>query len=152
MQAIWAIICQTSIIDKDTNSVSLINVIEEIITPANPPVVKNSPSYEGKVYLAQELFELVILWSRSDADVPERGEARIRLVTPKGNQTTITTGEVDLTRYLRLRVRTHFPGLPYAEDFEGIYNFVIEARNESGDWEEKFKLPLRVAVQSQDLA
>lgn len=150
MKVYWALICQTSIIDRDTNNISLINVVEEVMVLANPPVPLLT---EGQVpeETLPTLFEVVALWARSDMKVPESGEGRMRLVDPDNN-TVLTSSPypVDLTTFLRTRIRTRLPGLPYRGTPlpEGIYRFVIEER-QTDEWVPKYEVYLRVVVQSQ---
>ena len=42
MKVIWAVLCENSVIDRDTNNVSLLNVLEQMQLVAEPPVVTGS--------------------------------------------------------------------------------------------------------------
>lgn len=150
MKVYWALICQTSIVDRDTNNISLINVIEEVAVPATPPVPLQAESQVPE-QAWPALFEVVALWARSDMKVSESSEGRIRLVDPDDN-TVLTSSPylVDLTTFLRTRIRTRFPGLPYRGTPlpEGVYKFVIEERQED-EWVPRSQAYLRVVVQPQ---
>ena len=146
MKVIWGILCQSSVIDRQTNNVSLFNVIEEISIPAQPPQMQ--PGQPWPTDVAPLMFDLVILWMRSDEDTPERGRGRVRLVVP--NQKAPALGqefEVDLTNYLRLRMVLKVPGLP-AGDL-GMYRFIVDGKTDTSDWAEMFELPIRVALHPQ---
>lgn len=145
MKVIWAILCQSAVIDRYTNNVSLFNVIEEITVTSTPPQEASAGGRMGAA--ASIVFELVTLWVRSDLEVPERGYGRIRLATPHDQISTGQEFEVDLTQYLRLRHRTHISTLPIGG--EGIYRFVIDGRVDTQDWAEMFEVPLRVVIQAE---
>lgn len=145
MKVIWAILCQSTVIDRYTNNVSLFNVIEEITIPSTPP--QGASGRGGMGAGAAVVFQLVSLWVRSDLAVPERGYGRIRLATPDNQISTGQEFEVDLTQFLRLRQRTHMSTLPIRG--EGIYRFMIDGRTDTQDWAEMFEVPLRVVIQAE---
>ena len=72
MKVIWAVLCQSAVIDKDTNNVSLLNVIEEVKVPAKPPAELTATDLN---LISPATFELVTLWTRSDPGAEERGRA-----------------------------------------------------------------------------
>ena len=140
MKVLWAILCQNAVIDRDTNTVSLFNVVEEVTVPVAPP----SGDISMLPGVVPATFELVILWSRSETDEPELGMGRIALISPDSTSSTPHELNIDLTQYLRWRSRIKFPGLPITG--EGTYTFQIEFKSESSDWVQVFELPLRVAI------
>ena len=145
MKIIWAILCQTSVIDSGTNNISLFNVIEEVTVPAQPP---SSVSDVAEGSLIPSALELVILWTRSDIEVPERGFGRLQVIAPQIARNLSVDHEVDLSTFLRLRARIHLPGLPAGGP--GIYLFKIDGKPAGGEWTQMFELPLRVVLQSED--
>ena len=146
MKVIWAVLCERSVIDLETNQVSLFNIVEQVMVPAESPEVASGGTVEGRMGLAS--FELVTLWTRSDPDMPERGRGRLSLILPEDSpRLSPIPYEVDLTRHIRLRHRTRMPGLPVGG--EGIFRFVIEGKSDSDDWAMMFELPLEVRVQTQ---
>ena len=74
---VWTILCSRAVIDRDTNNMSLLEVIEQLtLGDASPPV-------EGEG-LAPIQLELVTLWTRRRDDESESGRARIRFYRPSG--------------------------------------------------------------------
>ena len=142
MKVIWAVLCERVSVDKDTNNLSLFNIVEEVQVPAQEP-----PSF-AKVsdkHVIPAAFELVVLWARTDLGVPERGIGRVRILVPEDGDAFPQEYEVDLTQFLRLRTRLRLPGLPAGG--EGIYLFKIDGKQSGEDWTEMFELPLRVVFQ-----
>ena len=145
MKVIWAILCERVAIDRETNNLSLFNVIEEVAVPAQPPLSLSEAIPKGVI---STTFELVVLWVRSDLDVPERGLGRIRIQIPEVSEEITQEHEVDLSQFLRLRSRLRLPGLPAGG--EGIYRFIIEGKPPGEDWNQMFELPLRVVFQAHE--
>lgn len=148
MRLIWAVLCERSVIDRDTNMVSLINVLEEMTMAVQPPPEAPDASLPQAVIPVP--IELVTLWARSDEKIPERGRYRVRLLLPDDRVPADSEFEVDLTQFLRLRHRSRFPGLPVAG--EGTYHFVVEEGAGGGGWATMSEVPLRVVVQTQEPA
>jgi len=145
LRVIWAVLCQQSLLDRDTNNISLINMIEEIQITAMPPQVEADAS--GSALLAGNVVELVVLFGRSDFNTPEKGRGRVRLQTPNGTSSNAHEFEVDLTHNLKHRFRLKIPGIPI--DGEGIYYFLVDCKTDANNWEEKFVLPLEVNILPQ---
>lgn len=147
MKVIWAVLCQSSAVDRDTNVVSLFNVVEEITFPAPPPEPTPSQQLPAGLNLAP-IFQLVVLWTRSDQKIPEQGRGRLRLLRPNNAEALGQEFEVNLTQHLRLRLRIPLAGLP--TDGEGIHQFVVEGMTGTSAWTSMFELPLSVVFQRQD--
>lgn len=146
MKVIWALLCERSVIDKETNNLSVHNVIEELTVISTPPQGPPVPTGPGEGIAMG--FQLVALWTRSLEEVPERGNGRVRLVLPGDESQLGAEYEVDLTQYLRLRYLMHIAGLPMRG--EGTYRFVIEGKDEDGQWTPMFEVPLRVIVKTEE--
>ena len=145
MKNIWSVLCQNAIIDKDTNNVSLLNVVEEVHIPTEPP--PESIVGTSKASMSPS-FELVTLWRRSDPEVPEKGSARVRVVLPGKKVHILATFEVDLTKFLRVRNRLHIYGIPRGG--EGIYKFVVERKQGTKGWSREAEVPLGVTMRTAD--
>ncbi len=141
---VWTVVCSRAVIDKNSNNVSIQNVIEQITVPGEPQP-------EQVVGIA---FEVVSLWSRSDFDVPSHGQARLTYLSPSGRRTGPVEFDLDLSEYERLRTRRAFQGLPVAEP--GRHNWLVELRNEGEDeWQEVASIPIKVMfvpVESEEQA
>jgi hypothetical protein len=140
LKVIWAVLCQNSVIDRDSNTISLFNVIEEIHVVPQPPQEPLMPAAVGKG--ASIVFQLVTLWGRSNQDTPEQGRGRLRLVLPDGESSITGEHEVNLTEFLRLRHIARITTMPIRN--EGIYKFVVEGKESNGKWSARFEVPLRV--------
>jgi hypothetical protein len=130
---VWTVICSRSIIDRDTNNVSIYNVIEQINVPGEPQPDR----------VLDIIVEIVTLWVRSDFDVPSHGDARLTFISASGQRGGSVEFELDLSEFERLRTRRLFEGLPVAEP--GRHTWLVELRNEGEEeWQEVASVPLKV--------
>lgn len=139
MKVQWALLCSTSLIDKERNNLSLINVVEQITLAAQG-------SEFGAWARMQPPMQLVSLWRRNEAELPERGKQRVLVVAPNGEIPERVTPppeiDVDLDRFRRYRIRTAVTHFPVCGP--GTYEFRIEKRTDNGEWEPAGSVPLDV--------
>ncbi len=133
---VWTVLCGKSSIDRETNNISLFEVVEQLQVggwagePADVPIP----------------LELVTLWSRVQPDKPSRGEARIILETPGGHRGISQSHAVDLRKYHRVRNRARIPTIRI--EGSGVYSFVVELRQQDKEeWLEVAKIPVEVQVE-----
>ena len=110
MKVIWAVLCETSVVDRDTNNVSLLNVLEQMQLVAEPPVLSEAEPRPEAMVPSQ--IQMVILSERTDMNVPEKGRCRLRLIAPDGKESHPSDFDVDLTKAPRHRFRMNFQGIP----------------------------------------
>jgi hypothetical protein len=135
---VWSVLCQNSIIDQDSNLVSLINSIEELTLPDEPA--------PNKVYPIT--VSLVTLWIRSDINIPISGFGRSVFTSPNGEELQSLEQELDLKNYERLRTRSYFSGLKLSE--AGQYYFNVEYRdNVKQEWRKVAALPVKVSFKKE---
>jgi hypothetical protein len=136
----WAILCDRTIIEAETNNLSIINVLDEIHLDRAPP----EESAKGKhPVLIPHGFTAVQWWTRSDEEEPEKLFVRSRFKTPDGALFGGNEQTVDLTRHQHIRVVTRAPGFPWRGP--GRYEVTIQAKN-GQKWRTVERLSFRVAV------
>ena len=150
MKVLWSILCGGISIDRETNNISLFNVIEQIkpgavfevpeAAEAPPEAIDNPPQVISSLSMRS-----VTLWARTNLDTPETGQGRHKLVPPTGEPSVSNPYKIDLTKFKRTRVITNFPGLPSRGP--GQYVVVVELEQAKGEWATLFELPIEVDVQ-----
>lgn len=138
---VWTVVCSRSVIDKDSNNISLQDVIEQLtlFTEPGEPVVVPMP------------LEVVTLWARSDFNVPARGRARLTFSSPS-EEFVVPPFEhdVDMSSHRRVRSRAHFQGLPIREP--GRHTFRIELQNEGETtWHRVAAVPLQILFEAPEI-
>lgn len=136
IEHIWSVLCSRSVIDSETNNVSIQDIIEQININAEP--AENG-------FLPIQL-ELITLWGRKEINETAKGIERVTFITPSGKNEVISEAEIDLTKAERHRQRVRFPGLPVNET--GKYYFKVEIKNGDNEWKQASAIPLKVVFQS----
>lgn len=129
---IWTVLCDKTIVDRDTNNVSL-DVLEQL---------NLAPIAEANVIVPVPIV-IASLWSRAELESPERARARIRIVDPLQRVIGEVTIDIDLTVNIRARTFCRFGGLLVSGP--GVYEFVAEIENGS-EWTEAARVPLQVFI------
>lgn len=133
IEHVWTVFCSQSVIDRDSNNISLHNVIEQL-------TIREEPAPRAVV---PATFEVVTLWARLDFDVPSRGRARLTFVSPSGSVLDPQEYDIDLSQFHRHRQRSRFQGLPVRE--HGRHAFLVELQNEDETtWHQVAAVPVGV--------
>ena len=140
MKVVWAMLCENFVQDKNTNLLSLFNVIEEIRFLAAAPT--SEPGETAQIIAHP--FKLVASIVRSDPAVQERGSTRVTMTSPDGLMDTSAEMEVNLADFETYRVWFNYSGLPVSSG--GIHKFLVHCKSEGGEWREPFEVPLRVKL------
>lgn len=135
---VWSVFCSSSAIDRDSNQVSLFDLVEQI----NVQLTEAAPAGQKVVIPAR--FQLVTLWTRGDANEAESGLSRLRLVAPSGEELLKSENDVDLTEHNLRRVRLNLVGMPYVGD--GRYHFRVELKD-GAEWRLVGDVPVQFEVQ-----
>lgn len=135
----WSILCQSSNIDRESNNLSIFNILEELrVTP---------PSQDAKQIVVRMPVQLITLWEKQTAKGTATSNVAIELVDPKGNILP-TVSYVLATPQKRLRFVVNMDGIKVTES--GEYMFKIRIRNDEKDiFEEVGEVPLQVAITYQ---
>lgn len=133
IEHVWTVVCSKAVIDRETNNVSLQNVLEQLH-------IKGEPKSEGLVPMP---FDVISLWSRSDDNEPYEGPMRMTFVSPSGKKLITTEGRINLLETERSRTVIHSQGIPIEE--AGRFRFNIEHRLEGeNEWHKVASIPLIV--------
>jgi len=139
---IWSVVCGSSSIDRDSNNVSLFNVIEQISLDRSE--IKNAKVKHGRSDVAVPIkVELVSLWQRDISDEKQNQPIRLEFVSPDQKPLLSYDGnlvfEAGKTRF---RFRVKLDGLRF--NVAGQYNFKLSLKDSTSNWVEVGSLPLEV--------
>jgi hypothetical protein len=117
----WSIVCEHAVVDRFTNNLSLLHVVDQITVGGSPESGQPMPMP----------FDIMTLWQRGDVESPEVAQTRTVIVAPNGDEISSTEVHVDLTDNRRLRARLRVVGMP----FRGFGRYRLRADvQEDGDW------------------
>ncbi|MGC1953832.1 MAG: hypothetical protein WA970_14945 [Gammaproteobacteria bacterium] len=141
---IWTVLCARSLVDADTNNVSLIDVIEQLTLTGDPPDI---PPDGKPIILAGIQLTVVSLWTRTDPAQPDRVTFRVIVITPDGKRIIPKEEhELDLESHRRVRVFVRLNSFPYRGP--GDYEWLIEERQQTKSgkpkWTKVARIPLEI--------
>lgn len=128
---IWSVLCQSSVTDVASNTMSLFNTIEQFtidITPPKDPIeLKKFEENSKKSLSVQTQFEIVTLWQRMVLGKGIDGDVEMELIDPKG------------VSLMKMTYSLHFP-----EDKKRMrHRMVVAGINVTVSGEYVFKIRLR---------
>lgn len=144
---VWSVLCDRSVIDKSSNQVSLLNVVESLnlfVDKEELDRLRGSGAEGGERPLVSHRMHFVTWWVRSDLDTPETVLIRLVLISPAGDLGTPTEATIDLSHSSSYRLQIAIDGLAFRG--EGRYWFAIEEQGGPDEWREVARIPLGVAV------
>src|SRR6266478_3361765 len=138
---LWSLLCEKTVIEAGTQSLSIINVYEDIQAKVVVPDGAIIPE-DPKVPLA---LTVVSVWERSNLNVEEEKESfRIRIVDPNGKELGINEQVFSMTGpHFRARAILNIPGMPVS--VSGRYLFEVQGRK-GKRWNVETQLPLTVNI------
>jgi hypothetical protein len=132
---IWSVLCEKSIIDHDTNNISLVNIFEQFTIMADPIP-------DGILPITAEL---VTLWARDKDMAPSTSKQRLSIIDPEENIIKEIIMDIDLTKASHLRCRAILKGLPVSKS--GDYLFRIEYLGDQDNWISVALVPLSISFE-----
>jgi hypothetical protein len=134
----FSLICGHAVIDERTKFLSIFNVIEQIKVNAEPDQTVRIPMR----------FDLVSVWVKSDINNSEAGISRVSLCNPNGTSNKICEVEIELTDSSFFRSIISFSGIELKGS--GLYNFLIEFKQNDHDWEKVSELFFTVSYETPE--
>ncbi|MBI1908933.1 MAG: hypothetical protein HYS22_02040 [Deltaproteobacteria bacterium] len=135
---VWTVVCEKSIIDRETNNISL-DALEQlnIKIPPSPEEVKGV-IYPGKI-------EIVSLWYRDQGEKGIRGKGQLKIEAPNSNVVGTANIDINLTESHRCRTLVRLEGLPIPKSASGLFCFMVSLESDN-KWIEVARVPLEVDV------
>lgn len=144
---VWSVLCDRSVIDKSTNQVSLLNVIESLnlfVDREQLSKIRQGEASSGEAPSFRHRMHFVTWWVRSDIEAPETVPIRVVVISPRGDRGGTAEGTVDLSKNSSYRIQMAIDALKFLG--EGRYWFVVEEQLPSEEWREVARVPLRVSL------
>lgn len=129
---LFSTICNRTSIDRETNSLSIFNIIEEITIISEPDKTVRIPLY----------FEVVSQWTRSDENIPCIGTAKVFMRDPAGTSNKLAEIKIDLDKNIYARTIIRISGVELRGP--GMYTFQIDLKTEKDEWSPITTVPFQV--------
>jgi hypothetical protein len=137
---VWSVVCGRSSTDRETNNLSLFDVIEQLNVLGPLPDA-------GAGAAIPVPFELVSLWSRAQAAEGEESTGRAKLIAPSGAEAFVQEFPINLTANQRMRTQLRSIGFPLLG--VGRYTFTVEIRRADQVWETVARIPVQLESVAQ---
>lgn len=140
---IWSVLCKKSIIDSETNNVTLSEVLEQI----NIGLDKSGKTFTAPVNILFDC-EVVSMWVKNEKKIFS-GELKIDFCNPKGDLVKDHVYPFEmLPEIKRLRTRIRFNGFPI--EGAGVYSFEVYVREKgNNDFCLVSEIPMEVVVSNK---
>ena len=139
---IWSVICQSHSIDKESNNISLFNVLEQVKFSPTPVAADYD---EADFVMISLSFEFVSLWERLGDDETEQTSVRLVVHDPDGKRVGPDERQMSFSvEKARQRTIVRVASFPYSKP--GRYEFSIEQES-GGRWNSVALVPLTVTTE-----
>lgn len=136
----WTVLCRKSLIDKETNNLSINDVFERLQVNLKQEAVKNGTSFNIPID-----YEIVSLLYRDTKGKKEDVNLRIDFRDPANERITKLDVSIRLKpEHLRMRYRSRIRRLSLKGG--GIYTFLISIKQGDSKYKKVAELPLEVLI------
>jgi|GEM_PF-625305 hypothetical protein len=147
IEHVWSIICSRSIIDSETNSLTLNNVIEKITVNIPKVEFEKAKGTGHTIFNAPIEYEITSLFRKSEGKKVTLFDMRVRMVNSSGQ--TIMTGaeqKIGLKEGVKnIRIRNRFNAIPLEKT--GGYTFIIDLKEiEETVYAEVGRIPVEIEM------
>ena len=143
IQHVWSVLCKSSVVDLDTNNLSLHEVVEELQVDVNPK--PDEAQAQVMVIPTAGILTLVTLLRREPGDQPCVGAARIRVLAPQGEELfTALETKLDLTKYKRVRLRANLQSVHVKGS--GTHWLAIDLKDADSEFAQVAKVPVDIEL------
>jgi len=143
---IWTVIAESSVVDRQTNNVSIHKIIEQLnvnVSSQDQELLNNNPD---KALLVNFPFQVISMWQSTNPKKDPKAEASIELFDPIGQ--SLQSAKFNLVfekNKPRLRTIISSPNIRVFDS--GVYLFKVRIKEEGAkDFLEVAELPLEVRV------
>lgn len=142
---IWSVLCRKSVIDNDSNNISLFDVFEQLGVNVEIKDLKKVPE---KVNIPID-YEIVSLWLTPKRKKTIKADVEVEVVNPDQNQVKTFRQKLEIPpKFKRMRSRLRVKGLTIEKP--GDYTFKVKIKEESKkDYKVVAELPLEVNLKKE---
>lgn len=143
---IWSVLCRRSVIDTDSNNISIYDVFEQLRVDAK--VKKQDITSNSSVNIPLE-FEIVSMWVNEDKEKGIAADVDIEVFDPNGKQVKVFPQKLELSKDIR-RLRSRLKIMGLAISMSGDYIFKVKIKEKGQDnFRVVAELPLEVNLQKK---
>lgn len=138
---IWTVLCRESLIDSETNNITLINVFEKL------EVNVSLPSKTDATVHIPITYELVTFWAKTDSEKAEEADVKILIISPSGEVLKEVSRKLTIPLNIkRTRARLKISGLKIIESGDYVFRVTLREKDKKR-YITVAEVPLQVEVQ-----
>ncbi len=144
---IWSLISSYSVLDQESNNLSLFNLIEKIsVNVPEAEMLKLQKEGANKGFMFPFNFEVISRFLKNQGNQIAAFDLRVRMVNPDGKSLSTAEQKIALNKDIRnMRVRTRFGSIFL--DKAGDYSIAIDIKDvEDTRYVEVSRIPLEVMI------
>lgn len=139
---IWSVICRQSNIDKDSNTVSLFNVLEQLEIGIAP--IEDTNKIPDAINVPIE-YEVITLWGKVGTTKEAVLEQRITVLNPENKEVANFDQKAVCPESSR-RLRTRYKMNGFVATTPGNYVFQIKIKGSKGEYQLVSEVPIEVNI------
>ena len=125
---VWSIVCSNSLLDKDTNNLSLFNTIEKFTLKIQESELEKIKKENKESVVFPISFQVVSRFARQDTGKVETLDYKVILVSPEDKIVSTSNQKLAIDKNIKnFRVRTNFQSLPVSKS--GDYIIAVEFKD-----------------------
>jgi hypothetical protein len=141
---IWSVLCRQSVIDQETNNISLLNILERL----SVTVKQIGLTDEDKATIPID-YEIVSFWVKKATNRKVKAEVKTTLISPKREKLSEQIQKLEIpAKIKRMRSRMKIQGFPVKGAGQYIFRIAIKDTNK-----QQFKIiaeiPLEVDLRKE---
>ncbi len=148
IEHLWSVLCETALIDSETNNLSLLNVVEQLNISSIPQIAPIPTKGIVGIPVISTKLELVSFFQRKNTEKEELEiDATLILLDPSNKVIKEGQFKIQFPKGMkRLRFRTKINGLPITIPGEYRFNLSIKEMDEVT---EICSLPMDVKIEAK---
>lgn len=144
---VWAVFCERAVVDSATNSLTLVNTMEEIHVPK--PTPESLKAAAGRPLAVRAGFSIVTNWERTKGDRGNRPlQILLRLLDPHGQKRSEGQQRLEFGKSTRGRAIANLEGLPISIEGRYVWRIYVGAANKS--WKSVGEIPYALSFIKSD--
>lgn len=145
MKHIWSVLCRRSIIDNETNNISLNDVLEQLTVGVK---AKQQVAPMPEVINIPIDYEVVSLWLRGDEKGHVQVDTEIEIMQPNGKSAKTFPQKIDMPEKIQ-RSRTRYRINGFVVTMPGRYWFKVKIKEKDGQFKIVSEMPLDINIQKE---
>jgi len=143
---VWSVACSNSLLDKESNNISLLNTLEKWTISVNESELEKVKKNGAEGIVFPISFEVVSRFTRKEVGAGEAFDYKLNLINPGGKSIVNSLQKLAIDKNIKnIRVRTNIQSLPIS--ISGDYIITVEFKDVSeAKFDKVAEVPIEVVI------